>query len=104
MAGQVIMQGLCGWRMPVWLRRLVTMLPAFAVVAAGADATRSLVLSQVVLSLVLPVPMVALLLLSRRRSVMGDFAMGPWLGVASCVAAAVTLGLDGVLVWVTLVG
>ena len=104
MAGQVIMQGFVRRRIPVWVRRLVTMLPAFAVVAAGADVTRCLVISQVVLSMVLPVPMVALLLLSRRRSVMGDFAMGPWLGVASCVAAAVTLGLDGVLVWVTLVG
>jgi manganese transport protein len=98
MAGQVIMQGFLRRRIPVWLRRLVTMAPAFVVVAAGADVTRCLVISQVVLSLVLPVPMIALLLLSRRRSVMGDFAMGPGVGLAACAAAAVTLGLDGVLV------
>ena len=99
MAGQVIMQGFLHWRIPVWLRRLVTMLPAFAVVAAGADATRCLVISQVVLSLVLPVPMVALLLLSARRDVMGVFRMGPVLGATSVLAALVTFGLDGLLVW-----
>jgi manganese transport protein len=98
MAGQVIMQGFLRRGVPVWARRLVTMLPAFAVVAAGADVTRCLVLSQVVLSLVLPVPMLALLVLSRRRSVMGVFAMGDGVGVVACAAAAATLGLDGVLV------
>jgi manganese transport protein len=98
MAGQVIMQGFLRRGIPVWVRRAVTMLPAFVVVAAGADVTRCLVISQVVLSLVLPVPMVALLMLSRRRAVMGDFAMGAGVGVMACVAAAVTLGLDGVLV------
>jgi manganese transport protein len=104
MAGQVIMQGFLRRGIPVWLRRLVTMAPAFAVVAAGADVTRCLVISQVVLSLVLPVPMVALLLLSRRRAVMGDFAMGAGVGVAACAAAAVTLGLDAVLVVQSFVG
>jgi manganese transport protein len=97
MAGQVIMQGFVGWHIPILGRRLITMLPAFAVVAVGFDATRCLVLSQVVLSLVLPVPMVALLVLSRRREVMGPFVAGKWLmGVAS-VATALTLVLNGVL-------
>ena len=60
MAGQVIMQGFVSIRIPLWLRRLVVMAPSFAVVAAGMDITHALVLSQVVLSLVLPIPMVAL--------------------------------------------
>ena len=98
MAGQVIMQGFLRRGIPVWLRRLVTMAPAFVVVAAGADVTRCLVISQVVLSMVLPVPMVALLVLSRRRAVMGDFAMGAGVGLVACVAAVVTVGLDAVLV------
>jgi manganese transport protein len=97
MAGQVIMQGFLHRTIPVWLRRLITMLPAFAVVAAGADATRCLVISQVVLSLVLPVPMVALLVLSRRRALMGKFRLsGTWFGVAAG-ASALTLGLNLVL-------
>ena len=51
-------------------------------------------ISQVVLSMVLPVPMIALLVLSRRRSVMGDFAMGPGVGIVACIAAVATIGLD----------
>src|SRR5581483_10648713 len=74
MAGQMIMQGFVGFRIPIWVRRLVTMVPAFVVVALGVNATAALVLSQVVLSFALPVPMVALVLLTRRREVMGEFA------------------------------
>jgi len=71
MAGQVIMQGFVHVRIPIWVRRAVTMAPAFAVVAWGVNATDALVASQVLLSLALPVPMVALILLMRRRDVMG---------------------------------
>ena len=71
MAGQTIMQDFVGFRIPLWVRRLVTMVPAVVVVAIGVDPTQALVLSQVVLSLVLPVPMIALLVLSGRRDVMG---------------------------------
>jgi manganese transport protein len=97
MAGQVIMQGFVGWRIPIWIRRAVTMLPAFAVVAAGYDATRSLILSQVVLSLVLPVPMVALLLLTRRRDVMGLMATGRGTMALAWVAVAATVVLNAML-------
>ena len=97
MAGQVIMQGFVGWRIPIWVRRLVTMAPAFAVVWAGADVTRSLVLSQVVLSLVLPVPMVALLLLSGRQAVMGEMVAGPWAMALAWTAALATVALNALL-------
>jgi manganese transport protein len=66
-------------------------------VAAGADATRSLVISQVILSLVLPVPMVALLLLSRRRAVMGAFVTGRTMSLLAAAATVVTLVLNAVL-------
>ncbi len=98
MAGQVIMQGFVGFRIPLWLRRLLTMLPAFFVVAMGYNATLSLVMSQVVLSLVLPVPMLALLVLSRKRSVMGNFAAGPVVFAAAGFATLVILALNAVLV------
>ena len=99
MAGQVIMQGFTTWRIPVWLRRAVTMAPAFVVVAYGFDATRSLILSQVVLSLALPVPMVALLVLTRRRDVMGAMASGPVTLAVAWLATLATLGLNGALLW-----
>ena len=97
-AGQVIMQGFAGFRIPLWLRRLVTMAPAFVVVALGVDATRALVLSQVVLSLVLPVPMIALLLLTRRRDLMGSCASGFLTMAATTTAAAIVLMLNLILV------
>jgi manganese transport protein len=97
MAGQVIMQGFVGFRIPIWLRRLVTMVPAFFVVAMGYNATDSLVISQVVLSLALPVPMLALLVLSRRRDVMGAFALGPVGFTAATAATAIVVALNTVL-------
>jgi manganese transport protein len=74
MAGQLIMQGFVGFRIPVWLRRLVTMVPAFAVVALGVNATDALIYSQVVLSIALPFPMIALVIFTRRGDIMGRFA------------------------------
>ncbi|MCJ2073965.1 Nramp family divalent metal transporter [Methylobacterium sp. J-030] len=97
LAGQMVMQGFTGWRIPLLVRRLATMLPAFVVVAIGVDPTRALVLSQVVLSLALPVPMVALVVFTRRRSVMGPFANGPLTQAAAVAGAAIVLGLNAVL-------
>lgn len=97
MAGQIVMQGFVGWRIPLLVRRLVTMVPAFAVVAAGVDPTRALVLSQVVLSLALPVPMIALVTFTRRRDLMGAFANGRLTQAASFAGAAIVLGLNAVL-------
>jgi manganese transport protein len=102
MAGQVVMQGFVGFRIPIWVRRAVTMTPAFVVAGLGYDATRSLVISQVVLSLALPVPMIALLWLVRRPDVMGAYATrGATLGAACCATAAV-LALNAILLLQTL--
>jgi manganese transport protein len=97
MAGQMIMQGFVRFRIPIWVRRLVTMLPAFVVVGMGVDETRALVLSQVVLSLALPVPMIALVLFTARRDIMGPFANRPWTSGAAIVGATVVLALNAVL-------
>ena len=97
MAGQVIMQGFVGFRIPLWLRRLVTMAPAFAVVAWGVNATQALVASQVVLSLVLPVPMVALLLLMRRADVMSIYRLGRATWTVAAIATTLVLALNVLL-------
>ena len=98
MAGQVIMQGFVGFRIPIWLRRLLTMIPAFVVVAMGYDATRSLIASQVALSLALPVPMIALVVLARRADVMGAYRTGRWMTAVASVATVLVLVLNAVLV------
>ncbi|WP_036144706.1 Nramp family divalent metal transporter [Luteibacter sp. 9135] len=97
MAGQMIMQGFVDFRIPIWLRRAITMLPSFAVVLAGVDATRALVLSQVALSIALPFPMIALVWFTSRGDVMGAFRNGRLVVVLSALAALVVLGLNVLL-------
>jgi manganese transport protein len=97
MAGQVIMQDFVHFRIPLWLRRLVTMVPALVVVALGVNATSALVLSQVVLSLVLPVPMIALFVLIRRPAVMERFAIGRGMQALAAVATLAVLVLNAIL-------
>ena len=97
MAGQVIMQDFVGFRIPMWVRRAVTMFPAVVVVAIGVNATDALVISQVVLSLLLPIPMVALLVLVRRPGVMARFAIGRGLQVLAVAATVVVLVLNAIL-------
>jgi manganese transport protein len=99
MAGQMVMQGFVGFRVPVWIRRLVTMIPAFVVVGLGVNATRALVVSQVLLSIALPLPMIALLMFTRRRDLMGEFVNSRLTQIAAVAGAAVVLVLNAVLVW-----
>lgn len=97
LAGQMIMQGFVGFQIPLWLRRVVTMVPSFAVVGFGVNATQALVMSQVVLSLALPVPMIALLWLTSRADLMGPHrnrAVTLWFAVAG---AAAVLALNAIL-------
>jgi manganese transport protein len=98
MAGQLIMQGFVGFRIPVWVRRLVTMLPAFVVVALGVNTTDALVVSQVVLSIALPLPMIALLLFTGRADIMGRFANGRLTAVTAVVGTALVLLLNLILI------
>jgi len=71
MSGQVIMQGFVHWQIPIWLRRLLTMLPALIVIGVGLEPTRTLVVSQVVLSFGLPFALVPLALFTARADLMG---------------------------------
>ena len=102
MAGQMIMQGFVGFRIPILVRRLVTMLPAFVVVALGVNATNALVVSQVVLSIALPLPMIALLIFTGRRDIMGDFTNGRITRMAALIGTAVVLVLNFFLIAQTL--
>ena len=97
MAGQMIMQGFVGFRIPVWVRRLVTMVPAFVVVALGVNATNALVISQVVLSIALPIPMIALLIFTQRAEIMGEFVNSRLTRTAALAGTAVVLLLNTVL-------
>jgi manganese transport protein len=88
------MQGFVGFRIPIWLRRLITMAPAFVVVALGVDATQALVLSQVVLSIALPLPMISLIVFTNRTDIMGPFANGRLTRIAAVIGTVLVLVLN----------
>jgi manganese transport protein len=98
LAGQMIMQGFVGFRIPIWVRRLVTMVPAFIVVGLGANPTNALVISQVVLSIALPLPMVALLIFTRNADIMGRFANDRLTHAAAIVGTTIVLLLNVFLI------
>ena len=102
MAGQSIMQGFFRRKIPVWLRRLATMVPAFIAIGSGMSATKALVLSQVILSFALPVPMIAVLILSADKSIMRQFVNTASMQSLGVVAAIAVLTLNGVLLYRTL--
>jgi manganese transport protein len=97
MAGQMIMQGFVGFRVPLWVRRVVTMVPSFVVVGFGVNATNALIISQVVLSLALPFPMMALLWFSCREDIMGVRKNRTGTTILATVAAAIVLSLNAFL-------
>ena len=97
MAGQMIMQGFVGFRIPIWLRRAITMIPSFVVVALGVNATQALVMSQVVLSLALPFPMAALVWFTCRKDVMGQYRNRTLMKGAAVLSAAAVLSLNAIL-------
>jgi manganese transport protein len=97
MAGQMIMQGFVGFRIPIIVRRLVTMIPAFVVVWLGVNSTNALVMSQVVLSIALPAPVIALLIFTSRRDIMGSFANSRLTNVAAIAGALLILTLNAIL-------
>ena len=102
-AGAEVMDGLLGIRVPLLVRRVVTLIPALVVLLAGADPTRALVVSQVVLSMGIPFALIPLLVLTARRSVMGEHVNRVGTTVAACGVATIVVGLNLVLLWLTFV-
>lgn len=104
MAGQVVMQGFLHRQISIWLRRLVTMAPAIVVIALGFDPTRTLVISQVILSFGLPFALVPLVLFTRRRDLMGPLVNGWLVSVAAVLVTAFIIGLNLYLIVQTIRG
>ena len=99
LAGQVIMEGFIGRTIPLFLRRVITMVPAIVVIAVGVNPTRALILSQVILSFGIPFALIPLILASRDRAIMGRFAITRWTLALATVVAALIVGLNVFLLW-----
>jgi manganese transport protein len=94
MAGQVVMQGFIERRIPLTLRRGITLAPALVILAIGVDPTRALVVSQVVLSFGIPFALIPLLIIARRKRVMGALVNPTWLTAFASVLATMIIGLN----------
>jgi manganese transport protein len=94
MSGQVVMQGFIQRRIPLFVRRFVTMVPAFVVIALGLDPSRTLVLSQVVLSFGIPFALIPLVMFTSRRDIMGVLVNERTTIAAAVVIAAIISGLN----------
>jgi manganese transport protein len=104
MAGQVVMQGFINRRIPLFLRRLITMLPALVVLAIGLNPSRSLVISQVVLSFGIPFALIPLLIHCRNRGVMGALVNRRLTTGIATVVVALIVSLNVFLLYQTFFG
>src|SRR5881227_4128990 len=94
LSGQVVMQGFLRRRIPLFVRRFVTMVPAFVVIGIGLDPSRTLVISQVVLSFGIPFALIPLVMFTSRRDVMGVLVNRKATIVAAAIVAALISGLN----------
>jgi manganese transport protein len=99
MAGQVIIEGFLDIKFSVFLRRLITVIPALVVIGMKLDTLKILILSQVVLSFTLPFALVPLILLTRRESVMGDLVNSRRTNVLSYLVVGVIIALNLLLLF-----
>ncbi len=99
LAGQIVLQGFLGKRVEMWVWRLLTMIPALIVIALNVSSVEVLVISQVILSLQLPFTMVAVLLLTRRRDLMGALVNGRFTNIVNVVIALIVTVLNVVLLY-----
>jgi manganese transport protein len=103
-AGQIVMQGFMDWKIPLFLRRMVTMAPALVVLALGLPTTDVLVVSQVVLSFGIPFALVPLILISSDPKVMGSMVNRRVTTIAASTVAAIIIALNGYLIVDTILG
>ena len=102
MAGQIIMQGFIHRKIPMWLRRLGTMLPSFIVIAMRLDPTRTLVLSQVVLSFGLPFAIIPLVYFTSKRGIMGVLVNQKITTIIASLVALLIVALNFFLLYQTI--
>jgi len=104
MAGQVIMEGFLHFRINIWLRRAVTIVPALIVIGMGLDPLQILVMSQVSLSFQLPLAVIPLVLFTNNKTVMGGYANRKITTLLAIVSTVIIIGLNALLVWQSVMG
>ncbi|QSZ28073.1 Nramp family divalent metal transporter [Aceticella autotrophica] len=101
MAGQTIMSGFIGLNIPINLRRLITMIPALAIIEMGINPMKALVISQVILSFALPAAIIPMLLITRRKDIMGKLVNKPITDVLGWIITGIIIFLNILLLYYT---
>ena len=104
MDGETVMDGFVDFKMPINLRRIITMLPGILVIAAGVNPMKALVLSQVSLSFALPVAIIPMLIITSKKKLMGEFTNKTWVKVVGWLITSVIIALNAVLLYLTFTG
>jgi len=104
MAGQTIMKGFVNLSIPENVTKLITMLPAIIIIALGINPMTALVLSQVALSFILPFPIIQMLIIAKRKDLMGILVNKGFVRVLGVLIAAIIIGLNMVLLYLTFTG
>ncbi len=103
MAGQLVMQGFLKHSIPIWVRRLVTMIPSLIVIAMGLEPTKVLVISQVILSFGIPFALLPLVIFTNKHELMGDLANSTLTRIMAYVVTFLIIGLNVFLLYQTFV-
>ncbi|MDN4525478.1 Nramp family divalent metal transporter [Fictibacillus sp. NE201] len=104
MAGQYILEGFLNIKIPIWVRRVVTMIPALIIIGMGINTWKALVVSQVILSMQLPFTIIPLIMFTRNKKIMGSYANKRWTNILLILVAAVIIILNGLLIYQTFGG
>jgi manganese transport protein len=104
MAGETVMGGFVNIKLPVVVRRLITMLPGVLVILIGVNPMQALVLSQVSLSFALPVAIIPMLIITGRRKLMGDFTNKLWVKIFGWLITSMIIVMNAVLLYLTFTG
>jgi len=104
MAGQTIMKGFIGLNIPINVRRLITMTPAMIIIALGINPMKALVLSQVTLSFALPLAIIPMLMITKRKDLMGSLVNKPITNVMGYIITGIIIGLNALLLYLTFSG
>ena len=104
MAGETVMGGFVDFKMPINIRRIVTMLPGVLVIVAGVNPMKALVLSQVSLSFALPMAIIPMIIITSNKKLMGEFTNKTWVNVIGWLIAFMIITLNAVLLYLTFLG
>lgn len=104
MSGETVMDGFVDVKIPLNLKRLITMAPGFIIILLGVNPMKALVLSQVCLSFALPVAIIPLIIITSKKELMGEFVNKTWVKILGCIIASIIIIMNIVLLFFTFTG